>query len=57
MRIRKRTRAGAIRFSAVPPMVWSARKLMEAKESSREKMAPIIAAMTIAISSKPCKVA
>ena len=41
MRMKKRTRAGANRFSAVPPMVWSARRLMEAKDSSREKMAPI----------------
>ena len=30
------TSAGAIRFSAVPPMVWSARRLIEAKLRSSE---------------------
>ena len=31
---------GRIRFSAVPPMVWSARRLMEANDRSREKNRP-----------------
>ena len=55
IRMRNSTRAGAIRFSAVPPMVWSARRFTEAKLSSREKMAPNMAATSIASSSKPCK--
>ena len=40
MRMKNSTSAGAIRFSAVPPMVWSARRLMDAKLSSRENSAP-----------------
>ena len=54
IRTRNSTRAGAIRFRAVPPMVWSARRLMEAKLSSRENTAPIAAATSIARSSSPC---
>ena len=55
MRIRNSTSAGAIRFRAVPPMVWSARRLMEAKLNSRENSAPNSAATSMASSSKPCK--
>ena len=57
IRMKKSTRAGAIRFSAVPPMVWSARRLMEANDRSREKIAPRSAATTIAMISSPCRVA
>ena len=55
MRIRNSTRAGAIRFSAVPPMVWSARRLMDAKLSSRENTAPMAAATSMVSSSSPCR--
>ena len=55
MRIRNRTSAGAIRFRAVPPMVWSAFRLMEAKLSSRENTAPIRAAISMPSSSRPCR--
>ena len=55
MRMRKSTRAGAMRFRAVPPMVWSARRLMEAKLSSSENTAPITAAASMASSSRPCR--
>ena len=53
MRIRNSTRAGAIRFRAVPPMVWSARRLMDAKLSSRENTAPMAAATSMVRSSSP----
>lgn len=53
MRMKNSTRAGAIRFSAVPPMVWSAFRLTEAKESSRENTAPRMAATSMASSMKP----
>ena len=56
MRTRNSTSAGAIMFSAVPPIVWSARRLMDAKDSSSEKMAPIMPAASIASSSRPCSV-
>ena len=54
IRTRNSTSAGAIRFRAVPPMVWSARRLTEAKDSSREKAAPVAAATSMARSSSPC---
>ena len=53
MRMKNSTSAGAIRLSAVPPMVWSARRLMEAKLRSREKSAPKAAATSIVSSSTP----
>ena len=56
IRMRNSTRAGAIRFRAVPPMVWSAFRLMEAKLSSRENSAPRAAATSIASSSSPWRV-
>ena len=55
MRMKNRTRAGASRFSAVPPMVWSARRLTEAKLSSSENTAPITAAASMASNSSPCR--
>ena len=56
MRMKKRTSAGAKRFSAVPPTVWSARRSTEAKDSSSEKIAPIAAAVSMASSSSPWRV-
>ena len=55
MRMKNSTRAGASRFSAVPPMVWSAFRLTEAKESSRENTAPMMAATSMASTMKPCR--
>ena len=55
MRTRNSTSAGAIRFSAVPPMVWSARRLMAAKASNSEKIEPISAAANIARNISPCR--
>ena len=54
MRMKNSTSAGAIRFSAVPPMVWSARRLMDAKLKSSENSAPKAAATSIVRSSTPC---
>ena len=53
IRIRKSTSAGARRFSAVPPMVWSARRFTEAKLKSSENIAPMTAAASMASSSSP----
>ena len=53
MRMKNSTSAGAIRFSAVPPMVWSARRLMDAKLKSSENSAPKAAATSIVRSSTP----
>ena len=47
IKIKNKTRAGASKFNAVPPIVWSAFKLMEAKASNKAKIAP--AAHTIKI--------
>ncbi len=55
MRMKNSTSAGAIRFSAVPPMVWSARRLMDAKLRSSENSAPNAAATSIVSSSTPCR--
>lgn len=41
-------KAGAKRFNAVPPMVWSAFRLMAAKASNREKSIPATPAMSAA---------
>ena len=50
MRTKNSTRAGASIFSAVPPMVWSALRLMAAKANSSEKTAPSRAATSMASS-------
>ena len=55
MRIKNSTRAGASRFRAVPPMVWSAFRFTEAKDSSRENTAPSRADTTMVSSMKPCR--
>ena len=55
MRMKKSTMAGAMRFRAVPPMVWSARRLTLAKLKSSEKIAPMTAATAMAMSSRPCR--
>ena len=41
-------KAGAKMFRAVPPMVWSALRLMAAKASSREKTIPAMPAIRAA---------
>ena len=48
MRIRKSTSAGAMRFRAVPPMVWSALRLMAANASNNENTALMTAAASMA---------
>ena len=53
IRIRNSTRAGASRFNAVPPMVWSARRFTDAKDSSREKTVPAAAVTSMASSISP----
>ena len=40
-------KAGANWFSAVPPMVWSAFRLMAAKPSSSEKIMPVTPAFAV----------
>ena len=54
--IKNNTMAGAIIFRAVPPMVWSALRVMAEKDKSSEKAAPHIAATIRAsiISICPC---
>ena len=53
-RTRNSTSAGASMFSAVPPMVWSALRLMAANANSSENTAPSIAATSMASSRYPC---
>ena len=43
-------------FRAVPPTVWSAFRLMEAKDRSRENTAPMAAETSMARISNPCRV-
>ena len=54
IRIKNNTSAGAIRFRAVPPIVWSAFRLMAAKASNRLKMAQDREAKSMARKQKPC---
>ena len=49
-RTTKSTSAGASMLSAVPPIVWSALRLIAANASSREKTAPSAAETSIASS-------
>ena len=56
MRMKNSTSAGASRLSAVPPMVWSARRLIDANDSSSENSAPMAADMSMASSTRPCSV-
>ena len=53
-RMKNSTSAGAIRFRAVPPMVWSAFRLMAAKANSSENSAPNSAATAMASTINPC---
>ena len=47
-------KAGANWFSAVPPMVWSAFRLMAAKPSSSEKIMPVTPATRMAMNIDSC---